>query len=128
MKPLNIKRARAGWPRVITTLICGLLLCGMSAIVFAQVRIIRGPGDMPPNMPTPPSGGDSGPKPDSKGGGPWVPSEPLTSPGGTNSSGTNSDDITLSFQGANVEMVVQWLAETTGKTVVKHPQVQCQLT
>src|SRR5438105_3785555 len=32
------------------------------------------------------------------------------------------------FQGANVDMIVQWLAEKTGKTVIKHPQVQCQLT
>jgi type II secretion system protein D len=129
MKLLNIKRARTGMPRVVTTLICGLLLYASAATLSAQVRIIRGVGDMPPTMPTPPSGGDSsGPKPDSKGGGPWVPSEPLASAEGTNNSGTNSDDITLSFQGANIDMVVQWLAETTGKTVVKHPQVQCQLT
>jgi general secretion pathway protein D len=39
-----------------------------------------------------------------------------------------SDDIQLSFQGANIDMIVQWLAEKTGKSVVKHPQVQCQLT
>jgi type II secretion system protein D len=38
------------------------------------------------------------------------------------------DLIQLSFQGANIDMVVQWLAETTDKSVVKHPQVQCQLT
>ncbi|MDB6064748.1 MAG: hypothetical protein JWR26_956 [Pedosphaera sp.] len=37
-------------------------------------------------------------------------------------------DITISFQGANIDMIVQWLAETTGKSVVKHPRVQCQLT
>ena len=41
---------------------------------------------------------------------------------------SSSDDIQLSFQGANVDMIVQWLAQTTGKSVVKHPQVQCQLT
>src|SRR5438094_3897727 len=41
---------------------------------------------------------------------------------------SSSDDIQLSFQGANVDMIVQWLAEKTGKSVVKHPQVQCQLT
>jgi type II secretion system protein D len=34
----------------------------------------------------------------------------------------------LSFQGANIDMVVQWLAKATGKSVVKHPRVQCQLT
>jgi len=39
-----------------------------------------------------------------------------------------TDDIQLSFQNANVDIVVQWLAKTTGKNVVKHPRVQCQLT
>lgn len=40
----------------------------------------------------------------------------------------SSDEIQLSFSGANVDMVVQWLAKTTGKSVVKHPRVQCELT
>lgn len=72
-------------------------------------------------MPSP--GPDASSK--SSGGGPWVPSEPLTDAG----SSTNSPDaIQLSFQGANVDMVAQWLAQTTGKTVIKHPQVQCQIT
>lgn len=50
--------------------------------------------------------------------------------GGTNQAGgTNStDQIQLSFQGANIDMVVQWLSQTTGKSVLKHPQVQCALT
>jgi len=39
-----------------------------------------------------------------------------------------SEDGQLSFQNANVDMVVQWLAKVTGKSVVKHPRVQCQLT
>jgi type II secretory pathway component GspD/PulD (secretin) len=39
-----------------------------------------------------------------------------------------SDEVQISFQGANIDMIVQWLAKTTGKSVVKHPQVQCQLT
>src|ERR1044071_2874336 len=56
-----------------------------------------------------PPGGDASPKPDSE-------------------AGSSSDGIQLSFQGANIEMVVQWLAQTTGKNVVKHPRVQCQLT
>ena len=51
-----------------------------------------------------------------------MPSDPLTD------SDVGTNGIQLSFQGANIDMVVQWLAETTGKTVVKHPQVQCQLT
>jgi type II secretion system protein D len=40
----------------------------------------------------------------------------------------SNDQIQLSFQGANIEMIVQWLAKVTGKSVVKHPRVQCQLT
>lgn len=46
----------------------------------------------------------------------------------TASGESGSTDIQLSFQGANVDTVVQWLAKTTGKSVVKHPRVQCQLT
>ena len=40
----------------------------------------------------------------------------------------NPDEVQISLQGANVDMVVQWLAQTTGKTVIKHPRVQCQVT
>jgi type II secretion system protein D len=40
----------------------------------------------------------------------------------------NTNEIQLSFQGANIDTVVQWLAKTTGKSVVKHKAVQCQLT
>ena len=39
-----------------------------------------------------------------------------------------TDELQVSFQGANIDMVVQWLAKTTGKSVIKHKQVQCQLT
>jgi general secretion pathway protein D len=42
--------------------------------------------------------------------------------------GASDNEVQLSLQGANVEMVVQWLAQTTGKTVIKHPRVQCQVT
>ena len=39
-----------------------------------------------------------------------------------------TDEIQVSFQGANIDMIIQWLAQTTGKSVVKHPRAQCQLT
>jgi type II secretion system protein D len=64
-----------------------------------------------------------------------APADPV--PGATNQDGAgkasqdksaSSDEIQLSLQGANIDMVVQWLAQNTGKTVIKHPQVQCQLT
>jgi len=47
---------------------------------------------------------------------------------GTNAPSGTNDGITVSFQGANVDMIAQWLAQTTGKNVVKHPRVQCQVT
>jgi general secretion pathway protein D len=56
--------------------------------------------------------------------------EKAPAPDSDSASKTNKtpDEIQVSFQGANVDMIVQWLAQTTGKSVVKHPQVQCQLT
>ncbi len=80
-----------------------------------------GPGNSPSS-----SGSDSA----GKDNGPWIPSAPLGGGTSTNTAGgTNStDQIQLSFQGANIDMVVQWLSQTTGKSVLKHPQVQCQLT
>lgn len=106
--------------------ILSLLLCALCASVEAQT-IIRagGPPIMMgggPNNSSPPQGGgrsDSG----TQQGGAWIPSESLTP-----ADGTNQEQIPLSFQGAPIDMVVQWLAQTTGKTVVKHPRVQCQLT
>ncbi|MBN2490881.1 MAG: hypothetical protein JXQ29_08535 [Planctomycetes bacterium] len=35
--------------------------------------------------------------------------------------------IQLSFQGADINTVVQWLARTTGKSVIAHKEVQCKL-
>lgn len=104
---------------------------------FAQVRIINGRPvpDFPGGAPSGPDNGSSPSRPDSSGkdsGGPWLPSEPVNAGVvSTNSDSTKTNapgEIQLSFQGANIDMIVQWLAQTTGKTVVKHPQVQCQLT
>ena len=105
----------------------------------AQVRFINGrpvgmpdmSGGMPSGMDSPPSSSksDAGGK---DAGGPWLPSEVAsTSMTSTNADGAKTnivEDIQLSFQGANIDMIVQWLAQQTGKTVVKHPRVQCQLT
>ena len=119
--------------------LCAALIGALTNHATAQVRIVNGrpvfdsPGGMPPGMDAPPP--SSSPKPDSGGkdsGGPWLPSEVAsTSVTSTNADGSKtniSDDIQLSFQGANIDMIVQWLAQQTGKTVVKHPRVQCQLT
>jgi general secretion pathway protein D len=133
--PRNNFPARGARALFVLLLVCALFFCGRPAHVPAQnVRIIRS-GDMPPGVtmpPTPDSPPPSSSKPDApnQGSGPWIPSQPLTSVNSTNVDGskTNADDVQLSFQGANIDMVVQWIRETTGKSVVKHPQVQCQLT
>ncbi|HUA64636.1 MAG TPA: secretin N-terminal domain-containing protein [Alphaproteobacteria bacterium] len=51
-----------------------------------------------------------------------IPSAPLDS----GVVGTNG--IQLSLDNASIDMVVQWLAQTTGKAVIKSPSVQCQVT
>jgi type II secretion system protein D len=128
-------------PRRVTLLaLCAVLLTAFASTAPAQVRIINGrpvfdgPGGMPPGMDSSPSSSSSS-KSDSSGkdaGGPWLPSEVAsTSVTSTNADGAKTnltEDIQLSFQGANIDMIVQWLAQQTGKTVVKHPRVQCQLT
>jgi type II secretion system protein D len=121
-------------PVAIFLCLCAALLCALPHHASAQVRIINGRPVMPDNPGGMPSGLDTSSKSDSSGkdsGGPWLPSEPaLVSVTTTNMDGskTNADEIQLSFQGANIDMIIQWLAQTTGKTVLKHPQVQCQLT
>lgn len=106
-------------------LIAALVICFSPAPVCAQpaTRIVLPPGV---SVGTPPPGSGNAPptpRPDAAGNnGPWIPSQPLNSDGSTN------DQIQLSFQGANIDMIVQWLSQTTGKSVLKHPQVQCQLT
>lgn len=111
-----------------------LLAAGLLAMP-APAQIVTRNFPMPPGVPfnpPQPSSDNSSSKSDSgnKDTGPWIPSAPLSSGTSTNQAGgTNStDQIQLSFQGANIDMVVQWLSQTTGKSVLKHPQVQCQLT
>jgi general secretion pathway protein D len=132
MKTTTHKHAR--YFHALTGLIAALIICILPAPASAQrtVRSVTVPPDS--SAATPPSSPDnsSPSKPDSTGkdNGPWIPSAPLTSGVSTNlAGGTNAaDGIQLSFQGANIDMIVQWLSQTTGKSVLKHPQVQCQLT
>ena len=115
--------------------VCGVLV-RPAAVGVSPTRRENFPGGMPPDgMPPGMPGGNppSGPNASGKDtGGPWLPSEPPPMSITTNLDGTkitnSPEEIQLSFQGANVDMVVQWLAQTTGKTVIKHPRVQCQLT
>jgi type II secretion system protein D len=106
-----------------------LLVCLTAATAFAQ----RPPRIMPPDFSSSPpssssadSSSSKSDSPGSKDTGPWIPSAPVSG-NSTNSAG-DTNNIQLSFQGANIDMVVQWLSQNTGKSVLKHPQVQCQLT
>jgi len=113
-----------------------LMAAAVMALVWPATSFAQNPRIfMPPGAsftpPSPPSSDNSSSKSESnsKDNGPWIPSAPLSSGTSTNQSGTNSaDQIQLSFQGANIDMIIQWLSQTTGKSVLKHPQVQCQLT
>jgi general secretion pathway protein D len=116
---------------LIAVLSAGLALAPVAA--QSQPRNFRFPPDFSGGTPPSSSSSDSSSKSDSanKDTGPWIPSQGLSSGSSTNLDGgkTNATDlIQLSFQGANIDMVVQWLSQTTGKSVLKHPQVQCQLT
>lgn len=57
-----------------------------------------------------------------------APAAPTNAPAAPTNAPAATDGIQLSFQGANIDMIVQWLSQTTGKSVLKHPQAQCQLT
>jgi general secretion pathway protein D len=132
MKTTTHKPAR--FFHALTGLIAALMICSLPTPASAQrpVRNVTMSPDSPSAMPPSNADNSSPSKSDSAGKdtGPWIPSAPLTSGVSTNqASGTNAaDGIQLSFQGANIDMIVQWLSQTTGKSVLKHPQVQCQLT
>lgn len=36
--------------------------------------------------------------------------------------------VNLSFKGANIDAIIQWLSKTTGKSIIKHPQANCKIT
>lgn len=91
-----------------------------------------GSPDAPPETPGPNAGTPVTPPP----GGPPTnnPQDQPPSPPGTGNAGNEEKSeseesmIQLSFKGANVDMIVEWLSKETGKSIIKHPKVQCQLT
>lgn len=40
----------------------------------------------------------------------------------------NEELVSLSFKGANIDTIIQWLSKTTGKSIIKHPQANCKIT
>lgn len=90
--------------------------CNLNALLAVLLTAAPLLGQNPP-LPPP---GTQAPAPPPGTGTPATPPEPAPlSP---------TEEIQISFQGANIDMIIQWLSQTTGKSVVKHPQAQCQLT
>ena len=56
-----------------------------------------------------------------------APAPPSTPPQKAVDSGP-PEKVRLSFTGANIDLIVKWLAELTGKSISKHKEVNCQLT
>lgn len=113
-----------------TTLKTIIILALFWAMYFAAATVraqMMGPGGPFFSHGSPPSSDGGASHGNSSGSGQkndgaWIPSEPFdSSPVGTNG-------IQLSLQNASIDMVVQWLAQTTGKAVLKSPNVQCQVT
>jgi type II secretion system protein D len=97
------------------------------------VQAVPAPNNAAPPNATPPTGapadaGANAPKPPSSSGGAQLPAELPAAANTTTAAPGNDEEMQLSFQSANVDTIVQWLAKNTGKSVVKHPKVQCQLT
>jgi type II secretion system protein D len=92
------------------------------------------PAENPPTEPAPSSSNDSSPPTQSASAAPNTAAEPPPAP--ETSPTTSSEDqetededkMLLSFKEARIDMISQWLAEATGKSIVKHPQVNCNLT
>jgi type II secretion system protein D len=80
----------------------------------------------PPGAPPGARPPDGMPMPPGMPGAPSLPGATATATDGDN--GESDGRILVSFQNANIDMITQWLAKTTGKSVVKHPQVRAQLT
>src|SRR5579859_7555628 len=113
MKTYMIRRFTSGI-RAILLPWCMVLWFGLSHEASAQrIPGQNFPDGLPPGVNLP-----SSPRPDSSGSasketGPWLPSEPPPTSVTTNLDGTittnSPEEIQLSFQGANVDMIVQWL-------------------
>jgi general secretion pathway protein D len=120
---LNLQPASRGLPAFAVAVCCAILWMAVDAVPTAAQDVP--PSDARTNAPasvstnTPAAGTNVAARVD----GP----APAGEQSNTNSA-ASTNEIQLSFQGANIDMIVQWLAQTTGKSVLKHPQAQCQIT
>ncbi len=100
-----------------------LLIC-LAAVIFAQTA----PPDAAAPTPLPAINAAT-----TNASGTNAAAAPTNAPAGTNSPAPEpkklpTDMIQLSFQNMQIDQVIQWLSENTGKSVVKHPSVHSQVT
>jgi type II secretion system protein D len=106
--------------RILALTLAAILLWCSAPVVHAQLAgtdpatNAASPGA--PNTNSPATAGSTN-APDGSTNGPAVEAKKLP-----------TDLIQLSFQNMQIDQVLQWLSENTGKSVVKHPTAHCQIT
>lgn len=105
-------------------------LCGHFCVV---ALLVLGGIDLPAQAPAPadskaaepPAAPQPGPEQPA---GKETPPVPPSAPAAAAPAPPAAADVQLSFAGAEIDAVIRWLAEATGKSIVKHKTVACQLT
>lgn len=92
-----------------------------AAAAFSLFLTAAAAQDTPPKAPEPPAAA-----PAAGAAGAPAPGPAAAQP--TGSAPAPPDEIQLSFQGAEIDAIVKFIAETTGKTVIKHPKAACKVT
>ena len=113
------------------------LFCIVSMVLAATIvvssTVVRAQA---PDASTPPPTGDGARAPEAPAAADADDGQEIADASNENTTGTEvSDaravlppaDVELSFQNAKIDLIMKWLGEVTGKTIIKHPTVKCQL-
>ncbi len=105
-----------------------LAIAAMLAIALGVSPVAAQENAPPPSpAPTPPAPADgAAPAPAPDGTKPAETKPAETKPTETKPT-EKPDEVQLSFQGAKIDVVLKWLNQVTGKTIIKHPKVNVQL-
>ncbi len=114
--------------RSLGKLFCNLLM--VLAATFVCSVTVRA------QAPDAPTTGDGAPAPEAPAQAATDDGQEIADASNENTTGTGVSDarsvpplanVELSFQNAKIELIMKWLGEVTGKTIIKHPKVKCQL-